>query len=187
MPYDDQWEHLGHIIHKDMSTSHDILRSRAIFISKVHSLHQELGRVHPKVFLILVQIYLTSFYGSTLWDLDSVEANKLYSTYNMMIRNTFDLPFGTHRNIIKEISAQRPLQEKFYQRFKKFCYNIEKSKKPEVLHLLNKQKLDSLSTFGRNYKNILIYKKDPSVAYVFPEAEKWEISPSSVYIIDFKC
>ena len=39
LPYVDQWEHLGHIINKDMSTSHDILRSRAIFISKVHSLH----------------------------------------------------------------------------------------------------------------------------------------------------
>ena len=111
------------------------MKSRAIFISKIHSLHQELGRVHPKVFMILVQIYLTAFYGATLWDLDSFEATKLYSTYNMMIRNTYDLPFGTHRFILKEVSAQKPLQQKLYDRFIKFSDNIQKSTKPEVINL----------------------------------------------------
>ena len=175
LPYVDQWEHLGHTIHKDGQTSHDIMKSRAIFISKIHSLHQELGRVHPKVFMILVQIYLTAFYGATLWDLDSFEATKLYSTYNM-IRNTYDLPFGTHRFILKEVSAQKPLQQKLYDRFIKFSDNIKKSTKPEVINLFHTQKLDSRSVFGRNYKNILIRKKEIPAAYRTPENVKWKIS-----------
>ena len=111
------------------------------------------------MFLTLVQIYLTTFYGSSLWDLNSLEATKLYSTYNQMIRNTYDLPFGTHRFILREVSD-----------------NIQKNTKPEVIHLFHKQKLDSRSVFGRNYKNILILKKGIPAAYKTPENQGWKIS-----------
>ena len=175
IPYVNQWEHLGHLINSDGTTSHDILRSRAIFISKVHSLHQELGKFHPKVFLNLVHIYLSSFYGATLWSLESSAAHKLYSTYNTMIRDTYDLPYGTHRYILKEISGRPPLKQLLYNRFAKFCERIEKCKKPEVNYLFHVQKLDSLSVFGRNYKNILLNKDTLPSAYDIPHGDEWKL------------
>ena len=176
IPYVDQWEHLGHIIHADRSTSHDILRSRAVFISKIHSLHQELGKVHPKVFLSLVQVYLCNFYGATTWDLESTEANKLYSTYNMMIRNAYELPYGTHRYILKEVSFRQPLKQSFYNRFIKFSEQLVKCNRPEVVHLFHRQKFDSLSVFGRNYKNIIVLRKRIPKAYDTPVEDIWKLS-----------
>ena len=185
IPYVNQWEHLGHLINNDGSTSHDILRSRAVFISKVHSLHQELGKVHPKVFLDLVQIYLSSFYGATLWDLESAAAHKLYSTYNTMIRDTYDLPYGTHRFILKDISCRPPLKQALYNRFAKFSERIEKCKKPEVNNLFHVQKLDSLSVFGRNYKFILVNKNRLPSAYNIPDEDTWRL-PLIREILDIK-
>ena len=91
-------------------------------------------------------------------------------------RITYDLPFGTHRFILREVSAQQPLQSKLNNRFIKFSDNIQKSTKPEVIHLFHKQKLNSRSVFGRNYKNILILKKGIPAAYKTPENQGWKIS-----------
>ena len=73
---------------------------RGEFISKVHVLRQELGDQHPEVFMKLVQLYLTSMYGSNLWNLFGDAAGKLYSAWNMLLKNTFGLPFATHRYYI---------------------------------------------------------------------------------------
>ena len=151
LPWVESWKHLGHTIHQDESFDHDILAKRAEFIGKIHSLRQELGAVDPKVFLKLTQIYLTSFYGSNLWNFTSTSAVRLYSSWNRMIRTTFNLPFGTHRFILKELSDLPPLQEALQKRFTKFCEQIKNCGKVEVVHLFNIQKYDSRSTFGKNF------------------------------------
>ena len=56
---------------------HDLNSKSGEFDQKVHSLRQEIGEQDPAVFVRLVNIYFTSFYGSSLWDLGSVNANKL--------------------------------------------------------------------------------------------------------------
>ena len=78
--------HLGHQITTDEDTSADILSSKAIFITKAHELRQELGDQNPEVFIRLVQIYLTSMYGSNLWDLYHNSAGKLFSAWNTLIK-----------------------------------------------------------------------------------------------------
>ena len=173
LPWVQSWEHLGHTIHEDESCSHDILIKRAEFIGKVHSLRQELGSVDPSVFLSLTQIYMSSFYGSNLWSFNSDSARKLYASWNRMIQFAFNLPFGTHRFILKEFSERLPLQETLHKRFAKFCDQIQNSGKPEVLHLFDKQKYDTRSTFGKNFMNIFVYKQDLP-EYVTPINEEWK-------------
>ena len=175
LPWVDSWEHLGHVIHRDESPSHDLLQKRGEFIGKVHNLRQELGAVDPKVFLILTQIYMSSFYGSNLWDLTSASAGRLYSTWNRVIQTTYGLPFDTHRFILKELSGRPPLQEILQKRFSKFCQQIENSKRPEVIHLFHKQKYDTRSTFGRNYRSVFISQPE-LVDYITPDNEKWKIN-----------
>ena len=176
LPWVDSHLHLGHTIHKNESTSFDILRSRAELISNIHALYQELGSIHPDVFMILVQIYFTSFYGAVLWDLDSISANKLYTTWNVMIRNAFQLPYATHRYILRALSKRLPLQVTLSKRFLKFCGQIKSCGKIEVLHLFEKQKLDNRSSFGRNYNNIIIYNKDYSKNYKVSVDNEWRIA-----------
>ena len=176
LPYVDKWVHLGTIIHRDEKSDHDILKSRGEFIGNIHSLYQELERINPYLFLRLVNIYLSSFYGSNLWDLNSPSAYKLYSTWNTMIRNNFDLPYGTHRFILQQFNCRKPLQQEFYNRFVKFVSHIEKCGKEEVLHLCNMQKHDSRSIFGKNYKDIFIFKKDVTVPYVTAVEDAWKIN-----------
>ena len=175
LPWVESWKHLGHTIHKDMSSSHDILQRRAQFISNIHALRQELGKVDPTVFLMLVQVYFTSFYGSNLWNLTSASAIKLCSSWNRMIGTTYNLPFATHRYILKELSGYSPLQQTLTKRFSKFCLQIEKCGKPEVTNLFHRQKFDSRSTFGKNYRDVILHNTDYNEYYNVPTGEEWRV------------
>ena len=142
--------HLGHVINTDESTQHDILLRKGEFISKVHSLRQEVGAQVPDVFMFLVQSYLSSMYGSNLWDIFGVWTNKVFIAWNSLIRDTFKLPYATHRNILYNISKITHIRSSLIKRFIKFYSRLEVCQKPEVRHLLTKQKLDCRSVFGRN-------------------------------------
>ena len=176
LPWVDSHLHLGHTIHKDESTSYDIMRNRGELISNIHSLYQELGSIHPDIFLLLVQVYFTSFYGSVLWDLQCPSAYKLYATWNVMIRNAFELPFATHRYILRILSKRLPLQVSLSNRFRKFCVQIKSSNRPEVLYLYEKQKCDYRSTFGRNYINIILLNTNFGKNYEVPPNSEWKIN-----------
>ena len=185
LPWVDSHMHLGHTIHINERNDCDILIQRAEFISNIHALYQELGNIPPQIFLSLVNIYFTSFYGSVLWDLEGDVAKRLYSTWNFNIRNTFDLPFGTHRYILHALSNRPPLEVSFSRRFIKFCAQITNSNKPEVLHLYHKQKYDLRSTFGRNFSNIILNKKNYYLNYTCPVGDEWKI-PTIKELLEIK-
>ena len=92
-----------------------------------------------------------------------------------MIQTTYNLPFGTHRYFLRELSERPPLQETLQKRFAKFCLQIENSKRPEVIHLFHKQKYDTRSTFGRNYRSVFVTNSELT-NYITPESEKWKIN-----------
>ena len=176
VPYVSEWKHLGTTIQQDEQADQDIKRTRGEFIGNIHALYQELGYVKPHLFLKLVNIYFCSFYGCVLWDLDCQFSHKLYATWNTMIRNAFDLPYGTHRYILKYLSNRRHLQEEFYSRFRKFCDHINNSNKEEIIFLYNIQKYDNRSIFGKNYRSVIIEQKDISQPYNIPNNSRWKLS-----------
>ena len=154
LPWVDSYKHLGHLLHIDEDMSHDLLQKRGEFIGKVHALRQELGDQNPVVFMSLVSIYLSSFYGSNLWDLYSEAANKVYSSWNVLIRKTFNLPFATHRYILCDLYDKPHIRISLLKRFVKFYNQLKCCNKPEVRHLFWYQKLDNRSIFGRNCRNL---------------------------------
>ena len=154
LPWVQSYKHLGHEIHSDGSMSHDLLQRRGEFISKVHALRQELGNQNPNVFMSLVFIYLSSMYGSNLWDLYSTAADKLYATWNMLIKTTYNLPYATHRYISQNMFSQPHIRICLLKRFVKFYGKLKISSKPQVVHLFNKQKSDFRSIFGRNCRKL---------------------------------
>ena len=67
--------------------------------------------------MTLVQIYLSSMYGSNLWDLFDCHAEKLYISWNVLIRTTFKLHFATHRYIVYNLTKIPHIRISLLKRF----------------------------------------------------------------------
>ena len=154
LPWVPAYKHLGHFVHCDGSMDHDLLQRRGEFIGSLHSLRQEIGNQNPRVFMSLLFIYMCHMYGSNLWDLYGTAADSLYASWNVCIKNTYNLPFATHKYITQNIFHQPHIKTCLQKRFIKFYEKLKLSKKPEVVHLFRLQKSDYRSMFGRNCLNI---------------------------------
>ena len=174
LPWVLSWPHLGHTLHQDESMSHDLMQKRGQFIGKLHSLRQEFGNKDPIVFMKLVSIYLSSFYGSNLWDLYGPYVDRLYKTWNVMVRMFCNVPRNTHKNLIEPISSTSHLKIKLVKRFVKF---YQKCDKPHLKYLLNIQKNDVRSVFGRNVMNICTESGTDNISMVKIDNIKYEPLP----------
>ena len=177
--------HLGHTI-STVDYSKDILCRRGEFISNVHQLQQELGDQHPDVFMRLVQTYLSSMYGSNLWDLFGVSSEKLYIAWSVLLKLTFKLPHPTHRYILYNICSIPHLRISLLKRFVKFYRKLQNCKKPEIINLFLLQRRDPRSVFGINCLGICGEMGVPSVDRVnvnkikmpinLPEDQEWRMN-----------
>ena len=107
LPWVESFKHLGNILQSDNSMRADCLAKRAKFIGKVNSLLQEFSFVDSSVMVRILEIYVTNFYGSSLWDLYSPEVTRIFSSWNVTIRNVFNLPWTTHRYFVEAVSSTR--------------------------------------------------------------------------------
>ena len=124
--------------------------------------------------LKLVNTYITSFYGSSLWDLNSESSNKLWTAWNKKINTIFQLPFGTHRYILNELSTLPHLKTMLSKRFLKFQKNLSACKKPQVSYLRSIQEVDHRSSYGRNYESLCVNGVDGEY-FPVPAAETWRM------------
>ena len=81
----------------------DIRGKRAQYIQRNNEIMQEFKFAHPSTKLQLTCIYNTHFTGSVIWDLFSRESIMIENTWNVSIRNMFNLHRKTH--IIEPISG----------------------------------------------------------------------------------
>ena len=100
----------------------------------------------------------------------------------VMVRMFFNLPRETHRNM--PISSTSHLKIKLVKRFINFYKSIEKCDKPHLKYLLEIQKNDARSVFGRNVRNICSEAGTDSISLVnldnieyvpLPINEHWRI------------
>ena len=96
--------HLGCVLESDNSMRSDIALKRGQFIGKVNSLLQEFHFASLSVKLKLLNVFATSFYGSSLWDPFSSECEKLYRSWNVTVRNILNVDRKTHRFLIEAFS-----------------------------------------------------------------------------------
>ena len=152
-------------------------------IGKFHNLTQELGPQESRVYMTLINIYLLSLYGSSLWDLSAVVTDKVNKTWNSLIRQVFSLPFQTHRYMLNSISGVKHLKVRLLNRFKNFHTQLMNSNRSEVLHLLRLQERDQRSVFGRNCTLVCNLTDSQSVSdadmnsisvYPVPLGDEWK-------------
>ena len=154
LPYVNQIKHLGNILQCENTMKKDCQFKRSKFISKIHSLNQEFHFASTNVMLKLYDIYACSFYGSSLWNLYSNEAEKLYKSWNIAVRILFRLPFDTHRYLIEPISDVPHVKTVLCSRFYSFVNTINTCDKICVRFLANLFQRDLRTVLGNNCINI---------------------------------
>ena len=107
----------------------DLIKKRGQFIGKVNALLQEFHYCSPVVMFKLIDTYASSCYGSSLWDLRSNEAERLYKSWNFTIRNVLSLDRKTNSFLIEPLSDHRHLKTMLMSRLVKFHKGLANSPK----------------------------------------------------------
>ena len=188
IPWCDSYKHLGHILYRSGSLKLDVDLKKRSFIGTFFELKQELKSQHPLVFMNLIMVYLSHFYGSNLWNLFDIEDIRI--AWNKIVRIVFDLPICTHRYLIEPYSGFTHVKTMLTNRFLKFYNTLYLSDKFVVSNLRMCQERDCRSTFGSNIRNIcllnetenILERKKYSIKYFpIPENESWRVNIHSVF------
>ena len=166
-----------------------ILRDYFYLFMRYFTFVQEFGFLCPDMMLNIISIYATSFYGSNLWLFSRSATERLFTSWNNMIRMVWSLPNTTHRYFLEDISETPHLKASLYQRYLVFVKSITDSKKVFLSslakrvyhdqgsitrHNLNSIEKDSGCTDLLSYSPKYISSK---VRYApVPETEEWRVS-----------
>ena len=153
LPWVNSVKHLGNILQSDNSMKLDISLKKGQMIGKINSLLQEFHFLDPKTLLNLIKIYATSLPGSCLWNLLSTDSERVYTSWNVTIRNIFKLDRRTHRVLIEPLSDETHLKTALMSRFLTFYKSLMSCQKPSIRYLCHVVSRDCHSQMGK----ILLY------------------------------
>ena len=152
-PWAENFKHLGsHIADEMNGMKYDMKMKKGQFVTKNCELQQECYFSHPSTRFEISQIYCSHFTGSPLWNLFCDEAEQVESSWNRNIKIAFDLPYATHRYLIKPFVKSNHMKEILVKRFLSFINQIRKSPKMIVNHILKAIQFDVRSTTGSKFK-----------------------------------
>ena len=114
----------------------------------------EFSNVPHEAFLKIFQSYVTNLYGSNLWDLFGKECEKLYTSYNVAIRNILKVDRCTHRYLIEAMSEIRHLKSMLCSWFVTVHQSLRKSPKFPVRFLWKLVESDLRTVHGKNLAGI---------------------------------
>ena len=116
-----------------------------------------------------VNSYASSFPGSQLWRVSSTECEKLFKSWNVLVRQVFGVDRRTHRALIEPISDALHLKTMLCSRFVKFVLKALDCNKFTVRFLANLFLTDNRTTLGSNMAYIakecetVVNKLTPSI------------------------
>ena len=148
--------HLGCTLESDNSMKTDIAMKRGKFIGKVNSLMQEFHFASSDVLLKLVNVYTTSFYGSSLWDLLSADCDRIFKSWNVTVRNILNLERSTHRYMIESLSGCLHPKVMLASRLVSFYQALVNSPKFCVRYLARLAEKDMRTVMGRTLNYLLV-------------------------------
>ena len=138
----------------DSSMKKDTSIKRGRFIGKINSLKQEFHYLMPEIKMRLYDIYTKSFYGSNLYSLFSSECERIYTSWNIAVRDCFNISRMSHRYLIEEISQTTHPLVALCSRFVKFDNALINTSKSSIRLLVNMKRLDYRTTHGNNLRKI---------------------------------
>ena len=141
----------------------------------------------PPILTKVINTFATSFYGSSLWDIFSPECEKLYTSWNVTVRQVFNLNRKTHRYLIEPLSQCFHAKIMIYSRFVTFQKSLLNSSKLNVRFLAKLNVNDQRTLLGRTLQKMRNLAEcgidELSASYVkrnikyfeTPMAETWRI------------
>ena len=189
LPWVTEVKHLGNTLQSDNKMSTDIAQKRGKLIGKLNALQQEFHYVEPRVFVKIMNIYASAFYGSNLWDIYSRECERIYSSWNVAIRCCYNVDRRTHRYFIQELSETPHPKVMLCSRYMGFRQSLSISSKFPVKFLASLYQGDLRTVYGRTLMRIRKECASPPGQFpskhlvnrvmkyhVVPEAESWRPS-----------
>ena len=185
LPWVPQVKHLGNTLQCDNSMKVDCSQKRGKFIGKLNSLSQEFHHVQPEVYVKILNIFCTSFYGSSLWNLYSKDCERFFSSWNVAMRQCFGVDRLTHRYLIESMSENLHPKVMICSRLANFHNSLLTCDKFPIRFLARLKEKDQRTVFGQNLKKIgeECGKPFPTknevkklmVYFPLPDSEKWRI------------
>ena len=133
----------------------DVTQKRGQFIAKANSLLQEFGSSSYESMLKLIDTYALSCYGSSLWNLQSKEADKFFNSWNVLIRNVLNVDRKTHRFLVEPMSGHLHLKTLLMARFVSSHKGLRKSQKFTVRFLARLTENDHRTVYGKTFEYLL--------------------------------
>ena len=109
----------------------------------------------PSILTRLVLTYATSFYASGLWNLLSKECEKLYTSWNVTIRQIFNISRRSRRYLIEPVSLCQHLKTSLAARFVTFVDSLINSNKFSVRFLARLCQADKRTVVGKTMGMLL--------------------------------
>ena len=187
LPWVDNVKHLGHLLQSDNSMRRDLAIKRGTFIGKTNSLLQEFCSASPAVLFKLLNSFATNMYGSNLWNLFGKDSEKLYTSYNVAMRNILNIDRRTHRYMLEPSSETLHMKAMLTSRFISFHHSLRSSSKFPVRFLAHLFEGDLRTVHGKNLSEISllceqpVQKLTPKLVksklryFPVPEEEQWRI------------
>ena len=132
----------------------DMAIKRGKMIGKVNSLMQEFHAADISIIMKCVNNYATGIYGSCTWDIMSRECDRLYTAWNVAVRQILKINRCTHRFLIEDLSECLHLKTKLASRYVSFFESIMNSSKFSVRFLGNLCATDQRTVFERTLTSI---------------------------------
>ena len=186
LPWVNKITHLGVTITNERNALETDMRiKKARYVSRNIELNQEFYFSASETKLKINEIYNSSWFGSTLYNLFGTEAERLESSYNRSVKVMLNLPFGTHRSLIEPVTGRQHLRKIFSRRFFTMIKQIRNSKKEILKVLLCEIERDVRSNTGYNLRRLLLHTDRSDISQIqlsdiddlpyfdLPEDEEW--------------
>ena len=132
----------------------DIKVKRALFSDECHNGQEEFRNIHPAVQAKMMTLYNSSCYGSNTWNLFGDWARKLLVSWNVNLKQIWQLPHQTHRFFFEHLTECRHLKVLLIRRLLKFLMNIIDGDRHSCRMLLRTISMNANASTGRNLRNI---------------------------------
>ena len=196
LPWVQQVNHLGHLLHQSLSMSSDIIRARAMFMTKASDIREKLSFAHPDQKMKAIQLYCCNAYGAMLWDLNEECIEKYFHAWNIQARMAWKVHRQTHTYLVEDFFCQSfvSLRNQVYGRYQNFVSTLENSPSNEVQFMAKISMKDPKSRLYRNLRFLLdktdhdcrlvshIVWKQALPKQLVPKNDSWRISLLQLFL-----
>ena len=156
LPWVRQADHLGNTLTVQGTMEQDASIKRAQFINSSVQIRELFKFAAPAEVVKAVKVHCTSFYGSSLWDLNGEKAKQLYSSWNQNIKLIWGCPLWTRTYFVQQVLAcgYFSARVEILTRFVKFFHSLRYSACKEVQILSRYVARDMQTVTGRNLQLI---------------------------------